>query len=222
MRSTVPKGLPDDQSHRARIVATIVPLAIILTCVLIEVALQMGDLGVFGPPRLRQWAYEHGGFWPGLLQDWTPNYALQPVLMFVTYGFLHGGLAHLLINMITLYSLGQGVIDRVGPWQFLVVYFTAMIGGAAGFGMIADTLYPMVGASGALFGLAGALMAWNYVDRYTYRLDLWPIARVAALLLVINLVMWWALDGQLAWQTHLGGFLTGWIVALLLDPRGRI
>ncbi|WP_095587767.1 rhomboid family intramembrane serine protease [Actibacterium ureilyticum] len=222
MRTTVPKGLPQDDSQRARKFAALVPLALVLICVLIEVVLQMGDLGVFGPPRLRQWAYEQGGFWPGLLQDWTPNYALQPVLMFVTYGFLHGGLLHLLINMITLHSLGQGVVERVGPVQFLLLYFATMIGGAAGFGLIADTVYPMVGASGALFGLAGALMAWNYVDRYTYRLDLWPIARVAGLLIVINAVMWWALDGQLAWETHLGGFVTGWIMALLLDPRGRI
>lgn len=222
MRTTVPKGVPDVERRRARMIAGIAPIGLILICVLVEGLLQMGDMGVFGPPRLRQWAYEHGGFWPGLLQDWSPNYPFQPILMFFTYGFLHGGFLHLAINMFTLYSLGQGVVDRVGPARFLVLYFAAMIGGAAGFGLLADTVYPMVGASGALFGLAGGLMAWNYVDRFTYRLDLWPIARVALLLIVINVVMWWALDGQLAWETHLGGFVIGWIVALLLDPRGRI
>lgn len=222
MRPAVPKGLPQDESQRARIFAVIVPLSVMLICVLVEVLLQMGDLGVFGPPRLRQWAYENGGFWSGLLRDWTPNYTLQPYLMFVSHGFLHGGLLHLLINMFTLYSLSQGVVERVGPWRFLTLYFASMIGGAIGFGILADTVYPMVGASGALFGLAGALMAWNSVDRYVYRLDLWPLARVGLLLVVINLVMWWAMDGQLAWQTHLGGFIVGWIVALVLDPRGQI
>ena len=39
------------------------------------------------------------------------------------------------------------------------------------------------------------------------------------LLLLLNLVMWWMLDGLLAWETHLGGFITGWIAALLIDPR---
>ena len=157
-----------------------------------------------------------------MLRDWGPNYAGQPYLMFLTYGFLHGGLLHLLVNMITLYSLGRGVVERVGLLRFLALYFASMIGGAAGFGLLADTLSPMVGASGALFGLAGGLMAWNYVDRFLYRLELWPVARVALLLIAINVVMWWALDGQLAWQTHLGGFVAGWIMALLLDPRGRI
>ena len=195
---------------------------LIALCVVIEAILLMGDLDMFGAPRLRQWAYENGGFWPGLLRDWGPNYAGQPYLMFLTYGFLHGGLLHLLVNMITLYSLGRGVVERVGLLRFLALYFASMIGGAAGFGLLADTLSPMVGASGALFGLAGGLMAWNYVDRFLYRLELWPVARVALLLIAINVVMWWALDGQLAWQTHLGGFVAGWIMALLLDPRGRI
>ena len=38
---------------------------------------------------------------------------------------------------------------------------------------------------------------------------------------MINLVMFWALDGQLAWQTHLGGFVAGWVLALLIDPRSQ-
>jgi membrane associated rhomboid family serine protease len=37
----------------------------------------------------------------------------------------------------------------------------------------------------------------------------------------LNIVLWWAMDGQLAWETHLGGFITGWIAAMLIDPRGR-
>ena len=79
----------------------------------------------------------------------------------------------------------------------------------------------MVGASGALFGLAGGLLAWGYVDRFTLRQALWPVARAAGLLLVMNLVMWWALEGQLAWETHLGGFISGWLAAMLIEPRAR-
>jgi membrane associated rhomboid family serine protease len=80
----------------------------------------------------------------------------------------------------------------------------------------------MVGASGALFGLAGALLAWAYVDRFTARIGLWPVAQVAMFLIAMNVALYWALDGQLAWQTHLGGFMTGWILALLIDPRPHV
>jgi membrane associated rhomboid family serine protease len=37
----------------------------------------------------------------------------------------------------------------------------------------------------------------------------------------MNLLLWWAMNGQLAWQTHLGGFMIGWITAILIDPRAR-
>lgn len=144
---------------------------------------------------------------------------MQPYAMFLSYALLHGGILHLGMNMVTLWSLGIGVIDRVGSVRFLGLYLGATLGGAAGYGILAETVRPMVGASGALFGLAGALMAWAYVDRFTARAALWPIARVGTLLLAINLVMYWALDGQLAWQTHLGGFFAGWVLALLIDPR---
>ena len=77
----------------------------------------------------------------------------------------------------------------------------------------------MVGASGALFGLAGGLLAWAYIDRFSAAQTLWPVLRVMLFLIALNLAMYWALDGLLAWQTHLGGFLVGWVAALLIDPR---
>lgn len=193
--------------------------AIIALCTVIELTLWGADLGLWGPARLRQAAYEWGGFWPGLLAAWRPNYTGQPAVMFLSYAFLHGGPVHLVVNMITLWSLGLGVIARVGKGRFLSLYLGTALGGAAGYGLLADTVRPMVGASGALFGLAGALLAWAYVDRFTARIGLWPIVQVAMLLLAINIVMYWALGGQLAWQTHLGGFVAGWILALLIDPR---
>jgi membrane associated rhomboid family serine protease len=194
---------------------------LVAICVMVEAVLFLADQGVLGSPRLRQEAYEWGGFWPGLLQGWRPNYPGQAALMFFTYGFLHGGPVHLAVNMVTLWSLGHAVLDRVGPWGFAGLYGASLIGGAAGFGLIAETFRPMVGASGALFGLAGGLLAWNYVDRFTFREGLWPVARLVLFLVAMNVAMWWALDGQLAWETHLGGFLVGWIAALLIDPRGR-
>lgn len=196
-------------------------LAIVVVCVVIEAVLQAADFGLIGIPRLRQTVYEFGGFWPGLLRDWTPNFPAQPYAMFVTYAFLHGGAVHLIVNMITLVSLGVAVVARVGQRGFLMLYVAAMLGGAAGFGLLADTLRPMVGASGALFGLAGGLVAWDYIDRFTLQEALWPVARAVLLLIGLNIVLWWAMGGQLAWETHLGGFVTGWVAAMLIDPRSR-
>jgi membrane associated rhomboid family serine protease len=192
---------------------------LVAICAGVEAILLMADLGLLGDPRLRQKAYEWAGFWPGLLQGWRPNYPGQGAAMFATYGFLHGGPLHLAVNMVTLWSLGGAVLDRVGSWGFIVLYTASLLGGAAGFGLLAETFRPMVGASGALFGLAGGLLAWNYIDRFTFRESLWPVVRIVLFLVAMNVAMWWALDGQLAWETHLGGFVMGWITALLIDPR---
>lgn len=214
---------PTPSSVRSRPRPSFLPMSvglILLACVAIELVLSAADFDWINVARLRAWAYEFGGFWPGLLRDWRPNYAGQPMLMFITYGFLHGGLVHLGVNMLTLVSLGRAVVDRVGQLRFVVLYTLAIWGGAAGYAALTTGLRPMVGASGALFGLAGALLAWDYVDRASLNEQLWPVVRMVGFLFLLNLVLWWAMDGQLAWETHLGGFLTGWIVALILDRQG--
>jgi rhomboid protease GluP len=196
-------------------------LALIGLCTVIEGALWAADLGLWGPVRLRQLAYEYGGFWPGLLAGWTPNYPAQPVAMFLTYAMLHGGPGHLVANMITLAVLGREVALRAGGGGFLLVYVASALGGAGGYGLLAETAQPMVGASGALFGLAGCLLAWAYADRPRGMAGLWRVLRVALLLVAVNLAMYWALEGQLAWQTHLGGFVTGWVAAAFFGRGHR-
>ena len=187
----------------------------------VELVLQGADGQLWGTSQWRALAYQNGGFWIGLLHNWSPNYAYQPYTMFLTYGFLHGGIAHLLVNMLTLIGLGNIIIDRIGSVRFLLLYTGAIVGGAAGFAIISHAIPPMVGASGALFGLVGALAAWEYVDRFTAQRRLWPVIRTIVWLILLNLILWWAMDGRLAWETHLGGFISGWILAFIIDPRSR-
>lgn len=191
-------------------------------CLLLELGLLGADAGLWGTARWRTTAYAWGGFWPGLLQNWRPNFAAQPYLMFASYGFLHGGLSHLVVNMITLFSLGIPIVVRIGQLRFAVLYVISLIGGGVGYGLLSNTATPMVGASGALFGMAGAWVAWEYLDRFNAAEVLWPVARMVVWLVALNVVLWWAMSGHLAWQTHLGGFIAGWIAAWILDPRARL
>lgn len=199
-----------------------VTIGIVIVCASIEIILQLADLRILDWPRLRPLAYAYGGFWPGLLKDWTPNFAVQPVSMFFTYGFLHAGFVHLVVNMITLVSLGGAVDERGGHGRYAVIYVASVLGGAAVFGLLAPSLRPMVGASGALFGLVGALTAWDAIERRALRLTMRPVVRVIVILVVLNIVLWWAMDGLLAWQTHLGGFLAGAAAAYLLGERDEL
>lgn len=195
--------------------------AIFAVCLAVELCLIGSDFGFWGTKRWRSLAYQYGGFWVGLLDNWRPNYPSQPVLMFATYAFLHSGITHFAVNMVTLFALGRIIVDRIGQVRFLALYILATIGGGAGFVLLSDIPRPMVGASGALFGLAGAISAWEYVDRFTAQERLWPVLRMVLWLIFLNLLLWWAMDGQLAWETHLGGFVAGWVFAFLIDPRSR-
>ena len=209
------------QGAKARPVVYKSVFALIGLYVLVEATMIAGDLGLIGIPRFRLVVYEFAGFWPGILGDWEANYTAQPWLMFLTYGFLHSGWVHLIVNMITLASIAPIVLDRVGHWKGAFLYAFSIFGGAVGFALLSDSIRPMVGASGALFGLVGAILAWEYVDRFTFRAKMWPVIRAMVFLVVLNVVLYFAMNRLLAWEAHLGGFVAGWIAALLVDPRSR-
>ncbi|MEM0947037.1 MAG: rhomboid family intramembrane serine protease [Pseudomonadota bacterium] len=204
---------------RARFSVSLDPVTacILIACLAVEAMLQLSDLDIIDAPRLRQTVYEYAGFWPGLLRDWRPNYAAQPALMFFTYGFLHGGVFHFVVNMLTLLSLGRATWDRVGTARYAAIYGISILGGAVGYAVLSTVPIPMVGASGALFGLAGAIVAWEARDRLALGEPLGPVVRLVGFLVVLNLVLWWAMDGHLAWQTHLGGFVAGALAAIPFD-----
>ncbi len=186
----------------------------------IELVLIAADYGLIGTPRWRGLAYQNGAFWAGLLYNWRPNYAVQPELMFVTYAFLHTGFGHLAGNMVTLYFLGTIVQDRVGQRGLMALYAISAIGGAVAFAALSSSPQPMVGASGALFGLAGAWQYWDWIDRRRTGWRSWPVLRIVLGLVLLNGLLWLWKDGLLAWETHLGGFIAGWLGAVALRRMG--
>lgn len=199
--------------------------AILALCVLIEAALEGADAGLWGAPGWRDAAYSYGAFLSGMQADWHPLYPLQPVAMFLTYSLLHGGFWHVTLNMITLISLAPPVTARLGQARFLILYLLSAIGGGLGFALLTVGPASMVGASGALFGLAGAILAWAWADRRAIGQSRAEVARLLArpilYLVALNAVMFVAMSGALAWACHLGGFVTGWAVALLMTRGYR-
>lgn len=189
-------------------------LMLILANSVVELTLVASDPHFSGTSRLRILAYDTGAFWAPLLHGMRPIFPAQPFTMFITYAFLHAGLLHLTVNMIALFSFGEAIVRRIGQKRFLLAYFVSVLGGAIGFGLLSNSQSPMVGASGALFGLLGVWISWDYLDRRHHGEPLWAIARTLVFLVLYNLVFWFMLSGQLAWETHLGGFVAGWLLAL--------
>lgn len=183
----------------------------------VEAVLQAADAGLIGSRRWRSLAYQWGAFWPGLLDNWGANYAAQPATMFLSYGFLHSGLSHIAGNALTLWVLGRAVCDRAGTTGFVLTCVFASMGGALCFAALSSGAHPMVGASGAIFGLAGLWTGWQWLDGQGHG----RVAGIIGFLVVLNIALWWWHAGLLAWQAHLGGFVAGFAMAGWLGRKPR-
>jgi membrane associated rhomboid family serine protease len=138
----------------------------------------------------------------------------------LTSAFLHsqGFLLHIVLNMYTLWIFGQILEPLLGHARFLAIYLLSAVGGSVGF-LLLTPVYPvngpvgLVGASGAIFGLFGALLV---VQRQRG-----GEVRQLLVLIAINGVIGFMVP-QIAWQAHLGGLVTGALSAAVIayTPRG--
>jgi len=136
----------------------------------------------------------------------------------VTYMFLHGGWGHLAGNMYALFVLGSVVEYTFGAAAFLVIYVLAALGGGVASYIFLDA--PTVGASGAIFGLSGALLWLLRPQQDRPRV---PLSRSQ-----LGGLGWWAAyslvrgftDAHINNAAHLGGFATGAAVAAAI-PSAR-
>ena len=139
----------------------------------------------------------------------------------ITYQFLHGGWLHLGINMVTLAAFGVPVVRALGARRFLLFYLSAGI--VAGFVHVfffPASTDPVVGASGAISGVFGAvLMLMRYVGSIP---SLLPIAGIWIALNIFFGIMGGtpgAGGDPVAWTAHIGGFLYGLAAIRLFMPR---
>ncbi|MBI1215293.1 MAG: rhomboid family intramembrane serine protease [Alphaproteobacteria bacterium] len=147
---------------------------------------------------------------------------IYAVITPVTYMFLHGGWLHVGVNVGMLVAFGTGVERYIGTRRGIVLFFAAGIIGAFVHALLnLDSTMPLVGASGGISGLFGALMMMAYARGMLgggYR----KFMPFVAILLSLVLVGYFGVPGEsngIAWMTHVGGFITG---LLLYRPVMRL
>jgi membrane associated rhomboid family serine protease len=123
----------------------------------------------------------------------------------ITAGFVHStdSLWHILLNVYSIYIFGRVIEPMLGPIRFLVLYLVSIFGGSAMVLWLSEPVVPVVGASGAFFGLMGA-----------YLIMLRAIGDNSGLLvglIAVNLAFGFLVPG-ISWQGHLGGLLAGMAV----------
>lgn len=159
---------------------------------------------------------------PTLFQEFAlyPGLLLQRPWTGITYMFLHGGLGHIFFNMIALFFFGPRLEQRLGGTDFIRLYLLSGIGGAA-FSFFFGPGNPVVGASGAVYGVLVAFaMIWPHE-----RIYIWAILPVPAWLLV-TIAVFFSLSagfggagGNTAHFAHLGGLAIGFGYLKWLEHR---
>lgn len=157
------------------------------------------------------------------LTSQTVVYRLALIPVFVAAGdyyrlvssaFVHFGIIHLLFNMWALYVLGPPLEQHLGRLRFGALYGLSALGGSTLVYLFSPVNVPTAGASGAVFGLFAA----TFVAAKRLNLDVrWVVTLIA-----VNLVITFSIPG-ISWQGHLGGLITGGLVAAayVYAPRER-
>jgi len=124
----------------------------------------------------------------------------------VTNLFIHGGIGHIIANMLTLYFFGSFLSSLIGTRRFLIIYFSGGILGNIFYLFLSSPFSIAIGASGAIFALGGVLTI------------LTPRLRVFVFPIPVPIPLWAAVIGgfiilsffpHVAWQAHLGGLVLG-------------
>ncbi|MEA2182595.1 MAG: hypothetical protein QOF69_1780 [Solirubrobacteraceae bacterium] len=132
----------------------------------------------------------------------------------VTFGFLHGGLLHLLFNTYVLYFLGTLLEPEIGKLRFGLIYAVSLVGGALGALLTSLPYEATVGASGAVFGLMSAA----FVALRARGID--PMKTGIGIMIVLNLAITFLIP-NISIGGHVGGLISGGIVAYLLFDIGE-
>jgi membrane associated rhomboid family serine protease len=144
-------------------------------------------------------------FYAGSLYPQLTGGAFEPWRL-LTVALVHSSFWHVGLNMLALWMIGRSLEPVLGRARFLVLYLISALGGSVAVALIAPNSF-VVGASGAIFGLFGALVI---IARHIG-------AEITGILIVlgINLAIGFIPGMGISWQAHVGGLVAGAVVGLI-------
>ena len=170
-------------------------------------------------PSYRQSAVFYFSFAPlDLTRPYKEVFFFQKYLMFISYGYIHSNLIHLLINVIALFLLGN-ILRRLGKdnLTFLILFFS-ILGGATFYYFLEPTSpVPLIGANCASFGLLAFVLSEELIKRLRRNRSVNQMVYVLLIFIFVHILYFYAFSAilpvSIIWQGHLGAFCTGAILA---------
>jgi len=136
------------------------------------------------------------------------------IYRFITSMFIHNGAMHIVMNMLSLYMVGQVLEKLFRPLTYLSIYFITGIFGSLLF-LYINIGGEAVGASGAIFGIFGALAGFAWVHRKTMHDEFMRFIQSFGMILLINFGLGLAIP-EIAMSAHIGGLVTGIISGMIM------
>ena len=161
-------------------------------------------------------------------------HAIPPAATLITSMFLHGGLLHLLGNMLYLWIFGKGVEAALGGPRFLIFYLLCGVAAALTQAFTDPAAeVPMIGASGAIAGTLGAYLVLRPRANVVVLVWIIILVRLISVPAVILLGIWFGLqllsalsmdpgEPGVAFWAHVGGFIVGMMLVLAMRPRAVV
>jgi len=179
-------------------------LIAIIVAIYLVTAVQGGGLGAPG-----------GALWNKMIL-WGPLVDHGDWWRLITAAFLHASIIHIAFNMLALWWIGAPVEEYLGRVRYIGLYLVAGLAGSAG-ALVTSPTIPVVGASGAIFGILGAMLIleWQATGR---------LGGNAMTLIVINLVIGFAYNGaggNISIGGHVGGLIGGILATLAYARWGK-
>lgn len=164
----------------------------------------------------------------------------------VTYSFMHGGFAHIAVNMIWLAAFGSPLAGRIGTARMAIFWIVTSVAAAFAFYIVHPSdAVPVVGASGVISGMMGAAARYGFRrvpdeshrNRSEFAGPLMPIAAALSDQTVLTFLAVWFLTnllagmvsltpsieaGSIVWEAHIGGFIVGFFGISLLDRKSPL
>lgn len=150
------------------------------------------------------------------LAIWPPAVADGEVYRLLTSAFMHFGLTHIAFNMLALFFVGPPLEIALGRVRFIALYLLSALGGSVLVYLLTFNALT-AGASGAVFGLFGA----TFVVGKRLNMDTRSVLMIIALNLVFTFVYPLITSQNISWQGHIGGLVTGAVVAAALAYAPR-
>lgn len=144
----------------------------------------------------------------------APLLAMSEPWRMLSAGFVHDwtGPLHILFNSYAIWIFGRQLEPMLGPLRFLILYLTSILGGSVAVLWLSDPVVPVVGASGALFGLMAAFFVMIRATGGN--------ASQLFGLIAINFALGFFVSG-ISWEGHLGGMVAGFLIAVVYARTRR-